>query len=195
MSLGVPTMNKVWFATMHAVIMALVAKRHAVTQFMAQVWTLSNLLDVMCFKFAVCPAMLALIPVTFQYGGFPFQIFGAAPALILSVVFALGNSLTFPAAINMLACSHGWALYELLTANLAGEQNGFTAALYRAIDFSANMRPGTKQGLSASCTCNHNLLRLRGGCAIMGAKSFLGIFIPIAIVLFWNELTTGFAGL
>jgi hypothetical protein len=195
-------MNKIRHSFMDTVVVALVAKRYAITQFMAQAGVFFYLFDMVRFEFAVSTALLAFIAVTLQYRCFPCQIFGAAPSLILTVTLALGYTLAFDAAIGSvvsLASSpiecHRLRASKFFRANFTSDKfcirkrSAFTAAIHRP----ANVGRGSFYFLTAVLAMNRNLLRLIECRALSGAESFLLIRVPIPVRLFRDDIPASFA--
>ena len=194
-------MNEVRLSIVDTIVMALVTKRYAIAQFMAQVGAFFYLFDMVRFEFTVSTALLAFVAVTFQYGGFPCQIFWAAPALILTVTLALGYALTFDAAIGSivsLASSsiecHGLWPSKFFRTNFASKKfcSRKSSALTTAIYSPANVRGGTLYFLAAIFAINRNLLRLIERRALAGAESFLLIRVPIPVRFFRDDIPASF---
>lgn len=188
-------MNKVWLATMHPVVVALMAKSKPIVNHMAQVGPLVDWGDVMRLKFTVASAVLAGVIVSFQYGSFPSQIIRATPALIVFFTLAFGYALAIPRTINMFAGFVAGVVNKGFAASVASVLDSILSALLRAINFAPNVGGRTLQRLTAGCALYGHLLRLSLAAARMGAKTLLGVFVPIPVVLFRDDLAADFAGL
>lgn len=84
--------------------------------------------------------MLALVVVSFKYGGLPCQVFGTAPTLILSIVLSFANGLALLAAIDVLTLSETRTRLKLEAANLAVKDHALAAALLGAVCPLLHMR-------------------------------------------------------
>lgn len=197
-------MNEVWLPAMYAVVVAIVAECDAITQVVAQVGPLPYLNDMVSFQVAVGSTFLALVAIALEYGGFPSQIFGAAPALVLPVALALGYALTRYTTIGFVVRFIGTAVNrvgvgaaKLFAANGANASRGIGegATPAGAVHLAANVGGCPLQFLAAIFAGDRHLLGLSRRIAGAATKTFLGILVPVPVSLFRNWLTANLAKL
>jgi hypothetical protein len=189
-------MNEVGHTSMYSIVMTLMAKRQSIGQFMAQFREVSCFFDVMCFKFSVSTAMLALEVVTVEYLRLPCQIFRASSSLILFVVFTLAYSLTCPPTIDMI-------IFYQLTRTFNKDfptyfASAFTLVLptfLRAISFTSNHCGWAFKFFATYYTCNLYSLQVSLATAYFRAIPFLSVHIPITVGLFRDDCTACFTRL
>ncbi len=188
-------MNKVRLAAMHAVVMAVMAKRQAVADFMAQFRAGLDRHDVMRFQSSRGAAMLARVAISREHCRFPSQVFRAASSLILEVVTALRDALASHAAIDVRSDAHTGLRREDLPAHFTSELCAPAAALSRAVNRAAHERWRSSDHLAARGARGGYLTQLGGCAALSGAVPLPSVHVPIAVRLFGDDRTANLASL